>query len=152
MRETRVVISDDLLWSRNGERVDATETHILRLDDTEVELDLTAENGALLLDDLKMWLDAGHKPSRSADDPSGQPEPAGNITSARSLLAVMRRYGDTNGLGEGKGYKHRGGGKAGYDYDPLLKVAFQAYLKQVGSDWADHPALRPGKKGKGAQP
>lgn len=155
MKETRVVVSDDKIFRDTGTRVEAVESHTVSLDGVEVELDLSAESVKQLYRDVMPWLEAGHEPGTTGAPGSpgtktrkpGQRAPSSEAPSTRALHAAMRKYGDEHGLGDGTGYRKRGGGKTGYAYEPVLRAAYQGYLAERGHPWAGHKTFSTSKGG-----
>jgi len=114
-----IVASWDDVHLKSGEKVPAEKTIHLGVDGTWYELDLNEENHGQLMEDLRFWLDAAHKPD-GLDEPPREKRryrtDSGNITRNR----LLRDFADAHGLN----YKTESGK---YYYSIALRNAFAAY-------------------------
>lgn len=137
MRELQVLLSDDLIYAKNGERIPADETVTIALDGTVRELDLTAGHAKELRDLLAPYLRAGRAPDEPTMGSTGsrhkQAAPKGLIQS-RSLLRQVRDFADRNGMRSPDGkrpvYRTETGG---YYYSRELMQAWEQHLAEIAT-------------------
>lgn len=128
MRELQLILSDDLAYSVDGERIPADETVVIALDGKTRELDLTTENAKFLRDLLEPYIKAGHLPGQPSAEKAGA-GPVTSLVTARARQKLIRDWADKNGLksedGKRPAYRTESGG---YYYPYNLMKRYEAHL------------------------
>lgn len=130
MREIQVRVFDDLDFTRDGVRNDASVTLTVGLDGTWRELDLTEANEKYLRDTLGELMKAGREPDEKPTAPAKKrtvfgPDPE-TVAFNERLRAWVRENGLKNSSGSGWAYQTNES-KADYIGEPLLRK-YRAYL------------------------
>jgi hypothetical protein len=124
MKEMIPRLWDDLAYMA-GDKLEADQSVTLRIDDEEVELDLTEEHLAELYALLSPYLEAGH-PTVSPTRPALRQRP---VKDRRSIdyYEKLRAFSDEYGLAA---YHSRGpGAKGRYTYKRALKKMYDEFVK-----------------------
>lgn len=134
MRELKLVLSDDLAYALNGERIAADETVLLSIDGKTRELDLTAEHAKELREFVEPYMKAGHVPGNEppVTDPEGKriKKPTPDLIDSRAKHKKIRDWADSMGYRSPDGkrpiYRTESGG---YYYPWSLMREYEAHLE-----------------------
>jgi hypothetical protein len=122
MREIVPRLWDDLSWTRQHAKVEATDTIAIGLDGAWAELDLTERNAESIRDSLRDWMAAG----RRVDAKDVRPPRKRAASAKASIIAynrLMREFGTERGL-----EWHKSGST--YKHSRELQEAYAAYLAE----------------------
>lgn len=134
MKRLQLVMLDDVIYAETGELVPADGTHVLRLDELEAEVDLTAGLHEELRAFLLRFLRAGHPPGEEPLPPDAA-LPRRASPAAAAYNRAVREFADARGLRARSGrdrpaYKT----ETGKDYLPKwLRGEFDEYQRGIAA-------------------
>lgn len=138
MKEMRFLASDDRIFAETGERVDADVTLYIAIgtdpDKLRIcELDLTADNAALLRKELGPWTDVAHEPGHIRTEPVYSTRSRGQNPATHDYYRRMRAWADETG----RGSQYHPLEKGGWYYSPVLRREFAAHLRSIATATAN---------------
>lgn len=126
MREIQVRVFDDLDYSREGLKNEASATITVGLNGTWRELDVTEANEKMIRDLLHPVLSAGHEPDSPVPVQARQVHDSQRMAFLKNLREWVRAQGLRNP--ENTGWAYQTGASLSYYYSRDLLDKYQAYL------------------------